>query len=35
MRQALEKLNEFYGILMTLDNPECGFIASTLAQEAR
>ena len=28
MRQALEKLNEFYETLMTLDNPECGFIAS-------
>jgi len=28
MRQALEKLNEFYETLMALNNPECGFISS-------
>lgn len=28
MRQALEKLNEFYETLKTLNNPECGFISS-------
>jgi hypothetical protein len=28
MRQALEKLNEFYETFKTLNNPECEFIAS-------
>jgi hypothetical protein len=28
MRQALEKLNEFYETFKTLNNPECKFIAS-------
>lgn len=28
MRQALEKLNEFYETLMALNYPECGFISS-------